>query len=66
MSWPVVCNLKWAFFLLHQSWFLLAPVSLLLLESEKGNPPPGQDIAVAAFHSLRHQASGFPQNTSHK
>ncbi len=55
MSWPLVCNLKWAFFLLHQSWFLLAPVALLSLEAERGNRPPGTDLAVAAFHSVRHQ-----------
>jgi len=29
-DWVAVCNLKWFFFLIHQSWFLLAPCILLL------------------------------------
>merc|ERR1711892_160978 len=29
-DWVAVCNLKWFFFLLHQSWFLLSPCILIL------------------------------------
>jgi len=29
-DWVAICNLKWFFFLIHQSWFLLAPCILLL------------------------------------
>lgn len=29
-NFVAVCNLKWFFFLLHQSWFLLAPLVLIL------------------------------------
>ena len=52
-NWVTICNFKWAFFLLHQSWFLLAPCAFVALEWEKGNKPAGSDLAASAINMAR-------------
>ena len=52
-NWITVCNFKWAFFLLHQAWFLLAPCALVALEWEKGNKPVGSEMAATAIGMAR-------------
>ena len=54
-SWITVCNLKWGFFLLHQAWFLVAPIAIMSLEAGKGNKPPGSDIAITVFNEAKRQ-----------
>jgi len=39
-SFATICNLKWFFFLIHQSWFLLTPLLLVLREPSIELPSP--------------------------
>lgn len=57
-SWRTSCNFKWAFFLLHQSWFLLMPISVVVREVEQGNKPIGSDLAIATWNTAKRQVNG--------
>lgn len=53
ISWVTVCNLKWVFFLMHQAWFLVVPMCAMALDMERGNKPPGSDLALDVWSKVR-------------
>ena len=55
ISWMTVCNLKWVFFLLHQAWFLAVPLAAMALDAERGNKPPGSDLALDVWTKVKTQ-----------
>ncbi len=55
ISWVTVCHLKWAFFLLHQAWFLAMPLCAMSLDMERGNKPPGSDMALNVWGKVKTQ-----------
>lgn len=55
ISWMTVCNLKWVFFLMHQAWFLAVPLAAMALDAERGNKPPGSDLALDVWTKVKTQ-----------
>lgn len=50
-----VCNFKWAFFLLHQSWFLIVPGLVIAVDFERGNKPPFTDVTIVVWNMAKTQ-----------
>lgn len=47
--------MKWVFFLMHQAWFLAVPLAAMALDAERGNKPPGSDLALDVWTKVKTQ-----------